>query len=298
MNREEILDRLREDFGLPALPEVLLRLDQELRDPEVDLRKVTELASSDQVLAGQVVRMANSAYYSRGGARLTGLSPAVQRLGLRALRGLVFALTLPRMFRNSTGEFPIKDLWRHSLAVASLASGIAEALGLPASVREEAWLGGLVHDIGALALSSIAGIEYDLLVSGSRRTEPDWTGSGICSLEAGAFGIDHAEAGGIFLRDRWRMPEPIPEIAFRHHDLGSLGGLPKSSEQSTIHLVHVANGICSSFGASWNAGNPRGEEFREEAWEALGLDLEKVEDLVGRTRASLDLAETMLSAGG
>jgi len=297
MNRDEILSRLREDLGLPALPEVLVRLDRMLRDPDVDLRKVADLAATDAVLAAQVVRMANSAYYSRGGAILTGLAPAVQRLGLRALRGLVYALAMPRIFGERGGDFPARELWRHSLTVAALSSEIAASLGLGQELREEVWLGGLVHDIGALALATIAPREYSRLLH-EAASSSDAAQSDLSELERDAFGVDHAEAGGILLRERWRLPDPIPEVAERHHDLEFDPGLPDGIQRNSIHLVHVANGICTGFGVFWSPVGAGGKAFRESAWEALGLDLDKVEDLVERAQASLGLAETLLSGGG
>ena len=296
MNRDEILSRLREDLALPALPEVLVRLDRMLRDPDVDLRKVSDLAATDAVLAAQVVRMANSAYYSRGGAALTGLAPSVQRLGLRALRGLVYALAMPRIFGERGGDFPARELWRHSLTVAALSSEIAACLGLGQQLREEVWLGGLVHDIGALALAAIVPREYSRLLR-EAASSPDAAQSDLSELERNAFGVDHAEAGGILLRERWRLPDPIPEVAERHHDLEFDPGLPEGLQRSSIHLVHVANGICTGFGVVWSPVGAGGKVFRESAWEALGLDLDKVEDLVERAQASLGFAETLLSGG-
>lgn len=297
MDREEVLRLLlREDVGLPALPEVLTRLDGMLRDPDVDLRAVADLAGTDAVLAGQVVRMANSAYYARGGGQVVGLAPAIHRLGLRALRGLVYALALPRAFKG--GSFPARLLWRHSLAVAALASEIAAFLEFPQSLREVAWLCGLVHDIGALALSTVAPEEYAELLQEVSAPGMDWTEIDFAGLERGRFGIDHAEVGGIFLRERWRLSDPMPLVAAHHHDLDVSPDLPEGLERSTIHLVNVANGICSQSGVDWNPCESGGNAFRESAWEALGLDLDKVEELVARARASLDFAETLLSGGG
>jgi putative nucleotidyltransferase with HDIG domain len=295
MNREGILSRLREDLSLPALPEVLMRLDAMLRDSDVDLRKVSDLAATDAVLAGQIVRMANSAYYSRGGSSLTGLSPAIQRLGLRALRGLVYALAMPRLFKEEPSEFPSRELWRHSLTVAALSSEIASSLGLPQSLRDEAWLAGLVHDIGALALATIEPRGYVKLLRDAVAAAENGEEAEFTALERDTFGIDHAEAGGILLRERWRLPDPVPEVAERHHDLEFSPDLPEGVQRSTIHLVHVANGICRGFGVSWNPGGAEGKVFRESAWESLGLDLGKAEDLVARTQASLGFAETLLS---
>jgi hypothetical protein len=87
-------------------------------------------------------------------------------------------------------------------------------------------------------------------------------------------------------------------VAEHHHDLAFSPDLPEGLERSTIHLVHVANGICSQFGVDWNPCESGGNAFRESAWEALGLDLGKVEALVARAKASLELAETLLSGGG
>lgn len=294
--RERILGLLqRDDVGLPALPEVLLRLDQMLRDPDVDIRKVADLAGTDAVLAAQVVRMANSAYYARGAAAVAGLAPAIQRLGLRAVRGLVYALTLPRAFQDT--RFPSRQLWRHSLAVAALSQEIAAALELPQARRETAWLGGLVHDIGALALSIVAPVEYAEVLEEAGKIQEEWSESDFAGLERQKLGVDHAEAGEIFLSERWRLQPPLPQIAAHHHDLDTPEGLPESDEQGTIRIVHVANGICSQFGVDWNPCEAGGRAFRESAWAALGLDLGRVEDLVARTRASLELAEALLSGG-
>ncbi|MBK8801368.1 MAG: HDOD domain-containing protein [Fibrobacteres bacterium] len=295
MTRDLLLARLGDGTGLPALPEVLMRLDRELSDPDVDLRRIGELAATDAVLAGQVIRMANSAYYARGGASITSIGPAIQRLGLRALKGLVFALTLPRAFPAGS-TFPTRALWRHSLAVAALAGSLCEELSLSLAQKDEAWMGGLIHDIGALALATLAPNEYQHLLDRLTQNATDGIDSEIAEIEREVFGIDHAEFGAIFLRENWRMPDPMPQVAAHHHDLGGMD-LPNAGLVSTIHIVHVANGICSGFGAGWNRGCPPGKAFRNSAWDSLGLSLDRVEDLVGRAMSSLDFAETLLAGG-
>lgn len=295
MTREMLLARLGDGAGLPALPEVLMRLDRELSDPDVDLRHVSDLAGTDAVLAGQVIRMANSAYYSRGGASITSLGPAIQRLGLRALKGLVFALTLPRAFPAGS-HFPTRALWRHSLAVAALAGSLCEELSLSTAQKEEAWMGGLIHDIGALAMATLAPLEYEQLLDRLTQNATDGIETEIAEIERDVFGIDHAEFGSIFLRENWHLPDPMPKVAAHHHDLGGMD-LPNADLGSTIHIVHVANGICSGFGAGWNRGCPPGKAFRNSAWDSLGLSLDRVEDLVARAMSSLDFAETLLAGG-
>ena len=153
MTREEILARLQGDLSLPAFPDVLARLDAVLSDPEVDVREVARLVQTDSVLSGQILRMANSAYYSRGGTSVANAQAAIQRLGLKAVRGLVYALTLPRLFQG--GDFQYRALWKHSLAVAALSSEIVSFVGGGSAERDLAYLAGLLHDVGALVLSRI-----------------------------------------------------------------------------------------------------------------------------------------------
>jgi HD-like signal output (HDOD) protein len=300
MKREEILQRLQGDVSLPALPEVLLRLDRILKDPEVDIKEVARLASTDAVLSGQIIRMSNSAYYARGGTPLNSLQPAIQRMGLRALRGLVFALTLPRIFQEGRDGFPYKALWRHSLAVSAFAAELVTDIGGSASQREDAWLGGLVHDIGSLVLASLYPMEYGKLLSDTRtelENQHEWDDRQFADREKDVFGIDHAEIGGLFLKERWRLPHPIPDIARYHHTLGWEEPLPYGVERSTIMVVHLANGICSHYGIGWNPAEQDGKAFQESAWEAIGLTLDRVETLLAKVKTSLGVAETMLSGG-
>jgi HD-like signal output (HDOD) protein len=300
MKREEIIQRLQGDVSLPALPEVLLRLDRVLKDPEVDIKEVARLASTDAVLSGQIIRMSNSAYYARGGTPLNSLQPAIQRMGLRALRGLVFALTLPRIFQEGRDGFPYKALWRHSLAVSAFAAELVTDIGGSASQREDAWLGGLVHDIGSLVLASLYPVEYGKLMSDTRielENQHEWDDRQFADRENDVFGIDHAEIGGIFLKERWRLPHPIPDIARYHHTLGWEEPLPHGVERSTIMVVHLANGICSHYGIGWNPAEQDGKAFQESAWEAIGLTLDRVETLLAKVKTSLGVAETMLSGG-
>jgi HD-like signal output (HDOD) protein len=300
MKRDEILQRLQGDVSLPALPEVLLKLDRILKDPDVDIKDVAALSSTDAVLSGQIIRMSNSAYYARGGAHLSSLQPAIQRMGLRALRGLVFALTLPRIFQEGGNKFPFKALWRHSLAVSAFATELATEMGASPEVKESVWLGGLVHDIGALVLASLHPKEYNQFLSDVKQRNEgsaEWNEHEFPDWELEMFGIDHAEAGSIFLRDRWRMPHPIPEIARLHHNLGWEEPLPEGVERSTILLVHLANGICSHYGIGWNPAEREGKAFQESAWEGLGLSLDRVEELLAKVKASVGVAETLLSGG-
>lgn len=298
MRREELLARLEGDVSLPALPEVLAKLDQVLADPDVDVRDVATLVSTDTVLAGQVLRMANSAYYSRGGSAAATLGAGIQRLGLRTVKGLVYALTLPRLFGGGD-DFPHRRMWRHALAVGAFAREVAAMCGAGVEEREKVYLAGLVHDVGSLILSSLAPREYAPWLDSLGKGDPavEWNDEDLTQFERERFGIDHAEIGWIFLGSRWRMPSPVPEVARHHHDMGWDEILEPAVRQAIL-VVHVANGVCNHAGLAWDRVQPQGRAFNEGAWEQLGLDLAAVDELLGKVRDSVRLAEELLALGG
>lgn len=297
MNRSEVLKRLEGDVSLPALPEVLSRLEGVLADPDVDVRDVAKLIQTDPVLSGQLLRMANSAYYSRGGQPVANVQAAIQRLGSRAVKGLVYALTLPRLFQGG-GRFPHRALWKHSLAVAGMSAELVTILRGTTAERDLAYFAGLVHDIGALLLAQLdpgyVGFLEDAL---SHRATDGWDERDLADLETTAYGIDHAEVGSIFLAERWRSPQPVPRLVRHHHDLGWDLTSNDPEVRRLVAILHVANGVCNHAGITWDQLPTEGLAFRESAWEHLGLDLSTVDSLVERMSSSVEHAETLLSAG-
>jgi len=297
LTREEILRRLQGDLSLPAFPDVLARLDGILSDPEVDVREVAKLVQTDSVLAGQLLRMANSAYYARGGSQVANAQAAIQRLGLKAVRGLVYALTLPRLFQG--GNFHYRALWKHSLAVAALSADLVNFVGGSAAERDMAYLAGLLHDVGALVLSRVYDGYGDFLARCvDMHNSTGWDERGVSELELEELGIDHAETGAIFLAERWKTPHPVPLLVRHHHDLGWADESADAMLHRLMAILHVANGVCNHAGIAWDDLPTEGRAFRESAWESLGLDLATVDALMARMAASVDHAETLLSAGG
>lgn len=299
MTREDILKRLQGDVSLPALPEVLARLDGLLADPEVDVRDVAALVQTDPVLSGQLLRMANSAYYGRGGVQVANMQAAIQRLGLRAVKGLVYALTLPRLFSSGARGFPHRAFWKHSLAVAAMSSELVNVVGGTPAERDLAYFAGLVHDVGALILAQVDPDYRGFLERAVEVHSGDsWDERDLADLEAAEMGIDHAEVGAVFLSERWRSPQPVPMLVRHHHDLGWEDSAADPTLRRLVAILHVANGVCNHAGIAWDELPTEGRAFRESAWEFLGLELSTVDSLLARMAASVEHAETLLSAGG
>jgi HD-like signal output (HDOD) protein/nitrogen-specific signal transduction histidine kinase len=205
---EPIVDAI-EAIHLPAMPQVLLRF---LRLAEDDRASMTELAAvvgQDPALAAHVLIAANSAALRRGG-ELKSLDQCLVVLGTRMVRTMAACLAVQSVFARTVGDpsYDLTGFWRHSLLVADVSRAIATRL--ERADFEEAYLAGLLHDVGQLLLLGGMGQRYGALLAWSADEEA------LLSLERPELGTDHA-AVGAWLIDRWRLPSFMADAVLFHH---------------------------------------------------------------------------------
>ena len=145
--REEQLFRTLEKVkGIATVPAVVARVVALVDDPDSDLREIARVIEGDPALAAQLLRVANSALYARGGP-IASIESGVQALGAKAVRQLVLTSAILHTFAGPTLALA-ERLWQHSLRSAAWAHELGRQLGLP----DDAFLHGLLHEIGHLAL--------------------------------------------------------------------------------------------------------------------------------------------------
>ncbi len=202
----ELLERVERrisagDLELPQLPSTSLTVMQMSSRPNVELAEIVERISSDPVLSSELLRTANSVLYA-GHAPADTLHEAVMRVGLRALRSMIFAISMRSVIlRYEALTRQAERVWRQSLSVASIARSIAPALGEDA---ERAFLLGLLHDIGKVALIAI--------LNGEVKKSTDVTPALL-----GRIFHDHHEQAGRAMAEAWHLPEELVAVAGRHH---------------------------------------------------------------------------------
>ena len=191
------------NLTLPPLPRVAERVLQRLRDRDCDLAEVANAIAEDQVIAGTVIRMANSPLY-RGLHKVTALKPAVTRLGTTAIRTLM----MHQSFRAATFDHKDVDqdlaaiVWYRSLAGAYVMRGLAAFTELD---EEEAFLIGLLHDIGNVIV---------LRVVDDQRSFTDYK-IDIDTFEHFCFEC-HQEFGEL-IADAWKLPASLRSLITNHH---------------------------------------------------------------------------------
>jgi len=299
MNVDPIQTILGEGVKLPSFPEVLLKLDAELRSEDADLQRVAKLVAMDPVLSGQILRVANSAWYSRGGKPIQELSKALIRIGLPATGELVHALVIPSLFPRKGSSIDLPMFWRHSFAVALFAQGIGRKMKLDRSELETLWTAGLLHDIGALLFDLLAAETYDPLLriggmapfeEGQPPQAIDFTG-----LEREWLGTDHAALGSTFLERFWKFPRETVWCVRYHEDPG--WALDEPDAVRSIVPIHVADILCEERGVAWVPQRARRSSHLGKAWDRMGLSDSDLRDLDADVEDALAQSEMMLLAG-
>lgn len=143
----------RNQFVLPSLPEVALKVRKLLQDENSNADKIASAVNADPSIAAKLIRAANSPIY-HGATLCDSTRNSIVRLGLETTRQLVVSFALKDLFSSASPELHKHMLkaWRHSVEVASISFVIARMVKDHSITPEEALLAGLVHDIGVIAI--------------------------------------------------------------------------------------------------------------------------------------------------
>ena len=289
LKRNLILSELESEPNLPGLPDILRQFEALLHEPRVNTGQVAALIQSDPVIAGRVLKLANSAYYGAGRNQIYDISMAVGRLGYTVLRNLVYSAVLPDLFANMPAMSHIQ-FWQHSFSVGLLARQLMELetgeTGTEAT--EMAYLAGLMHDLGILVFLAITPLDYSEM---NRDHYQD--GTALERIEVEEFGVDHAELWALFIRRHWRMDERVIQ-AIRHHHLP-----PEHLHEIVpmVKVVYAANAICNLYNyRHGRISDPMTEHLEMLASLAnLGMTQSTVENLLNLARGHVNVIQGILS---
>ncbi len=217
----ELLAGIETLRSLPTLPHILLRTLELCGRPERGLKELTRLVGQDPALSERVLRLANSPLHGLR-QKVSTVGEALQLLGLEAVKSIALSSAVHQVFQGSPARhgLDLKRFWWHSLRCASVARLLAVNTVYPSP--EEAFLGGLLHDIGKLLLWSNFRKEYSAL-------------GGLSAVER-RLGLGHAEAGA-WLIERWGLPAFLADAVRYHHERAEriAGSFP------LVRLVFAAN---------------------------------------------------------
>lgn len=195
--------------GLPTLPSYVFELNTLLSHSSVDLKKVGKIIRNDPSLSAQVLRLCNSALFSLR-RRVLSIEEAAILMGSERLRTLVLTCSIMEFTGKQLPRGEVQTIWSHSFMSGMLSERIARWMEY--TEREQAYLGGLLHDIGALPLLIVAKDEG--VLKGETRSGP-WDGS--LEAEKAFFGMNHCEVGR-WIGQAWNFFPSFIDVFEHHHD--------------------------------------------------------------------------------
>jgi len=138
------------EVDLPSMPEVALKINQAVQDESLDFQKIADIVQTDPMLSARAVQVANSAMYT--GQTVQTIKRAVQRIGLRAMRTIIMSVTIRNLYtpQSSLIKKRMKSYYHHSIRVGVIAHVLTKKI--KGFDPEQAFLAGLIHDIGVVPL--------------------------------------------------------------------------------------------------------------------------------------------------
>ncbi|MBK8916168.1 MAG: HDOD domain-containing protein [Phycisphaerales bacterium] len=212
------------EIELPRMPAVADKALMQLREAAVDFRSLADVVQQDPALTAQVLRVANSVAH-RGFTEIRTLDLAFARLGQRTVRSVILGTTLRALAIRTGGATRSigEELWRASLASAAVCGELAGRVG---ESEDDAFLSGLLHDIGNLGVLKVC---YDHAQGRSARIEP------ALFADLAARWHEHL---GMRLAGAWGLPDPLPELIGNHHRAPRPGD-PLEKRRNLLRLTDV-----------------------------------------------------------
>lgn len=194
---------------LPAMPQILVKLIEHLQADDLGMQELATLISRDAGMTGKLMAVANSSAYHRG-QRSANLEQSLVALGTDMIKTLVISDSVFQTFNSfpHSGSADLRRFWKGSLTAAVLARDAARLLDY--AHPEEAYLAGLLHNVGRLALLAAAPKEYAV-----NFFAPD--DDDLCAIEQRTLEITHTEAGA-WLIERWQLDSFLADAVLYHHE--------------------------------------------------------------------------------
>lgn len=207
---QELLEQLKSSPALPSLPAIAIKALELARRENVNISEIAELISNDPALSTKILKTVNSPFYGLP-KQVSTISHALVILGLQAVKTLALGFSLLSNLKSSDNDgFDYMLFWKRSIYSAVAGRLLAKKLSLVQ--QEEAFLCGLLADIGVLVMHRVIGKEYDeIAVQAGDDHEV------MLELCRKKFDVDHCVVGSM-LAEHWQLPPVLARPIAQHHN--------------------------------------------------------------------------------
>lgn len=268
---------------IATLPQVTSRIIGVVDDPRSTARDLHGIIKNDPALATKILKVVNSAFYGLPG-QISDLDRAIVLLGLSAVKNIAISASISRLFSSDklSDSFNARDLWRHSVAVAVATRHLCSAIGRKA-FAEEAFLAGLIHDLGMLVARQ-AFPEKLVEVIG----QVSKTGGRFHEVEMDIIGADH-QALGAAVALKWKFPRMLQIGLGYHHCVTKL----TADQRLLPTILYLADTVCSNERIGFHL-TAQDQTYDADMLASVGLTSDDISRLRDDLPEQLEAAEAVL----
>ncbi|MFZ5482712.1 MAG: HDOD domain-containing protein [Pseudomonadota bacterium] len=274
-------DLIRDISGLVTLPDVYLRINRLIEDPNSSSADIAKAISQDASFTVKLLKLANSAVYNFS-SRVDTVAKAVTIIGTSQIRSLALSLSVASSFQGLPNDLvSMRNFWKHSLLCGLAARHLCKRARR--CDADALFTAGLLHDIGELIIFNRLPEQAKQALLRVLESQEE---VGIPDAEQEMLGYDHSQVGGVLAR-QWHLPSVLQECIAWHHQ-------PARAEQHPreVALVHIANSLAQMAEVDSLALDDA-PAIDPDAWACTGLDPEVVEDVIRATQAEFEEIEQL-----
>lgn len=267
MNRElEIMIMTASD--LPTIPVVATKVMQLIESEKATAEELAKVVASDPAVAARVLKISNSSFYGCQ-RQIQTLSHAIVVLGFSTLKSLVVAASVKQVYKPY--GLTEKMLWEHSFGAGLAARIIAKETR--AANEEEAFLGGLFHDIGKIIMNNMDSQQFQAAMQKCYNDQVSFS-----EAERQVYSYTHSEVGALVIK-KWNFPDILMHAVLKHHTFD----FAEDEDAYQVRLacvVGLANMFCHKAGVGMREPDDNLELFETVPAQLLGIDQQKMEILL------------------
>ena len=280
----EVLEKVLNCQRLPSLPVVAMRVVELTQDQKISMRALADTIQNDQALTAKILKTVNSSLFGLR-QKCSSINQAIIMLGLSAVKTLALGFSLVSAIKDSAKDFDLNEHWRRSLFTAVAAKTIASKAGI--GNQEEAFLGGLLQDVGVIVLLQTLGAEYVATIAAANGDHKLFS-----KLEIETYQIQHADVGAM-LAQRWKLPDALV-MPIKYHERPTAAPSEHSSLCRAVGLGNIAADLLASTEPAQHL-----RKFYERAQQWFGLDETKADEVLKSiTVATREVASLLSVATG
>jgi putative nucleotidyltransferase with HDIG domain len=223
--------------SLPAMPDLYFEITRELQRETSSTASVGRIIARDAGMTASLLKMVSCSFFSFS-RRISSPEEAVVLLGLDVVRGLILSAHLLAVYdKSKVPELSLPELWAHCMRVATMTEQIAKAENLDREQTNQAFIAGLLHDMGKLLLADKLSEAYRTVLDTAKREKRI-----VWEVEREVLNSSHAEVGA-YLLGLWGLPDDLLEAIVFHHNPSAA----RARKFRLLTAVHAADYLDHEF---------------------------------------------------